>query len=73
MSDNTSTTNSNTSTPSKAPTHTAYQVRDGKNGKSFWTKMAASLAARRRAGVQPPAGVRPLGRPRHAPHHQRKA
>ncbi len=42
MSDNTSTTTSNTGTQSKAPTHTAYQVRDGKSGKSFWTKIGAA-------------------------------
>lgn len=42
MSENTSTTNSNTGTQSKAPTHSAYQVRDGKNGKSFWTRIGAA-------------------------------
>ena len=27
---------------SKAPTHTAYQVRDGKDDKGFWTRIGAA-------------------------------
>jgi hypothetical protein len=26
----------------KAPTHTAYQVREGKNDKNFWTRIGAA-------------------------------
>lgn len=26
----------------KAPTHIAYQVRDGKNGKSYWTRLGVA-------------------------------
>jgi len=36
-------TNTNTSNP-KAPTHTAYQVRDGKDNKSFWTRIGSAWA-----------------------------
>jgi hypothetical protein len=32
----------NTSTSSKAPTHIAYQVRDGKSDKSYWTRIGAA-------------------------------
>lgn len=27
--------------PSKAPTHVAYHVRDSKGGKSFWTRIGS--------------------------------
>lgn len=30
------------STQSKLPTHIAYQVRDGKTGKGFWTRIGAA-------------------------------
>ena len=33
---------SNTTTSTKAPTHAAYHVRDGKGGKAFWTKIGAA-------------------------------
>jgi len=33
--------NSKTST-SKMPSHYAYQVRDGKNGKTFWARIGAA-------------------------------
>jgi hypothetical protein len=33
-----------TSTSSKAPTHIAYQVRDGKSDKSYWTRIGAAWA-----------------------------
>lgn len=26
----------------KAPSHTAYQVRDGKSGKSYWTRIGSA-------------------------------
>jgi hypothetical protein len=40
MSDNTTT---ETKPASKAPTHIAYQVRDGKEGeKSYWTRIGAA-------------------------------
>lgn len=39
MSDTTSTASNS---QSKAPTHTAYQVRDGKSGKSFWTRVGSA-------------------------------
>lgn len=29
-------------TASKAPSHIAYQVRDGKEGKGFWTRIGAA-------------------------------
>lgn len=37
-------TNSQTSTASKSPTHIAYQVRDSKGGKSFWTRVGSAWA-----------------------------
>lgn len=40
MSDTTTTQTATTS--SKAPTHYAYQVREGKNDKSFWTRIGAA-------------------------------
>ncbi|QEL18764.1 hypothetical protein [Limnoglobus roseus] len=33
---------SNEQQTSKAPTHIAYQVRDGKNDKGFWTRIGAA-------------------------------
>lgn len=36
------TTNQTATTSSKAPTHYAYQVREGKNDKSFWTRIGAA-------------------------------
>lgn len=38
MSTNTSTA---TNTPSKSPTHVAYQVRDREGGKGFWTRIGS--------------------------------
>jgi hypothetical protein len=31
-----------TTATSKAPTHIAYQVRDGKNGNGYWTRIGAA-------------------------------
>jgi len=37
------TTMTDTTTPNpKAPTHTAYQVRDREGGKSFWTRIGSA-------------------------------
>jgi hypothetical protein len=33
-----------TDTNSKTPTHTAYHVRDAKQGKGFWTRIGAAWA-----------------------------
>lgn len=39
----TTTTNTETAPASgKAPTHIAYQVREGKNDKSYWTRIGAA-------------------------------
>lgn len=32
----------NTNSKSKAPTHTAYQVRDSKGSKGFWTRIGSA-------------------------------
>jgi hypothetical protein len=37
-------TNSQTSTISKSPTHVAYQVRDSKGGKGYWTRIGSAWA-----------------------------
>ena len=37
-------TNNQTSTPSKAPTHIAYQVRDREGKKGFWTRIGSAWA-----------------------------
>jgi len=34
--------NTETQTGSKAPTHIAYQVRDGEHDKSYWTRIGAA-------------------------------
>jgi hypothetical protein len=34
----------NTAATSKAPSHTAYQIRNGKNGKSYKTRIGAAWA-----------------------------
>jgi len=31
-----------TAAASKSPSHTAYQVRDGRNGKGFWTRIGSA-------------------------------
>ncbi len=36
--------NNQTSTPSKAPTHVAYQVRDREGKKGFWTRIGSAWA-----------------------------
>lgn len=33
---------SNNSTPGKAPTHVAYHVRDREGGKGFWTRVGSA-------------------------------
>lgn len=33
---------SNTTTPSKTPTHIAYHVRDTKAGKGYWTRVGSA-------------------------------
>lgn len=33
-----------TEKPSKTPSHTAYQVRQTKDGKSFWTRIGSAWA-----------------------------
>ncbi|MEZ0295279.1 MAG: hypothetical protein ACAI35_02375 [Candidatus Methylacidiphilales bacterium] len=35
---------SNTPSTSKKPTHTAYHVRDSKDGKGYWTRIGAAWA-----------------------------
>lgn len=35
-------TKTNTQTASKTPSHVAYQVRDGKEGKSYWTRIGTA-------------------------------
>lgn len=39
-----STNRTNNAPASKSPSHVAYQVRDGKGGKSFWTRIGAAWA-----------------------------
>jgi len=34
----------NNNSTSKKPSHSAYQVRDGANGKSFWTRIGSAWA-----------------------------
>ncbi len=46
-------TNNQTSTPSKAPTHVAYQVRDREGKKGFWTRIG-SAGRTGRQGLQHP-------------------
>lgn len=36
------TSNTNQAAASKAPTHIAYHVRDGKGGESFWTRIGSA-------------------------------
>ena len=38
----TNTANSTAPTPSKLPSHTAYQVRDRQGQKSFWTRIGSA-------------------------------
>lgn len=38
------TTNTNSSTTAKAPSHVAYQVRDREGKKSFWTRIGSAWA-----------------------------
>ncbi len=35
-------TDTTNTSPSKSPTHVAYQVRDSKNGKAFWTRIGSA-------------------------------
>ena len=37
-------TTKNSNSGSKSPTHLAYQVREAKDGKGFWTKIGAAWA-----------------------------
>lgn len=37
-------TQKKSSTSSKAPTHIAYQVKDGQEGKSYWTRIGNAWA-----------------------------
>jgi hypothetical protein len=37
-------TNKQETTTPKQPTHAAYQVRDSKGGKSFWTRIGSAWA-----------------------------
>ena len=37
-------TTKNANSGSKTPTHLAYQVRDAKDGKGYWTKIGAAWA-----------------------------
>lgn len=43
MSNTKNTPNTSKANP-KSPTHTAYQVRDGKDNKSFWTRIGSAWA-----------------------------
>jgi hypothetical protein len=38
------TTNTETKPAGKAPTHAAFQVRDGAKGKGFWTRIGSAWA-----------------------------
>lgn len=42
MSDTTTTQTETTTASGKAPTHVAYQVREGKNDRSYWTRIGAA-------------------------------
>ncbi|QVL31642.1 hypothetical protein KIH39_22790 [Telmatocola sphagniphila] len=55
MSNNTETSNSN----SKAPTHIAYHVREGKD-KGFWTKIGVAWAHKDNKGFNIQLEVAPL-------------
>lgn len=37
-------TNTQAAPAGKSPTHVAYQVRDSKSGKSFWTRIGSAWA-----------------------------
>ena len=49
-----------TATASKAPTHIAYHVRDGKGDKGFWTRIGAGWMARDGKGINLQIDVIPL-------------
>ena len=49
-----------TSTPSKAPTHIAYHVREGKDGKGFFTRIGAAWQHRDGKGFNIQVEVFPL-------------
>lgn len=49
-----------TGAASKAPTHIAYHVRDGKGDKGFWTRIGAAWAARDGKGFNLQLDVVPL-------------
>lgn len=37
-------TDNTTTTPAKTPSHAAYHVREGKDGKSYWTRIGGAWA-----------------------------
>lgn len=49
-----------TTTASKAPTHIAYHVRDGKGDKGFWTRIGAGWLAKDGKGINLQLDVIPL-------------
>lgn len=49
-----------TATASKAPTHIAYHVRDGKGDKGFWTRIGAGWLAKDGKGINLQLDVIPL-------------